>query len=76
MQTEPPTPKPQVQIPTTATEPVMMSPSRFTPRPKRRVYVDPEEMSWYIEQISLSLSPHKAITRVDGIWPVGFMYKV
>ena len=76
MQTEPPTPKPQVQITTTTTEPVMMSPSRFIPKQKRRVYVDPEEMSWYIEQISLSLSPHKGITRSDGVWPMAFLYKV
>jgi hypothetical protein len=76
MQTEPPTPKPQVQIPTTTNEPLTLTPSRFIPKPKRRVYVDPEEMSWYIEQISLSLSPYKAMTRSDSVWPVGFLYKV
>jgi hypothetical protein len=53
-----------------------MTPSRFIAKPKRRVYVDGEEMSWYIEQISLSLSPHKSITRSDAVWPVGFLYKV
>ena len=75
MQT-PSTPKPQVHIPTTTTEPVTLTPTRFIPKQKRRVYVDPEEMSWYIEQISLSLSPYKAMTRSDGIWPTAFLYKV
>ena len=75
MQKEVQTPKPQVQIPaTTSTEPVIVTPSRFIAKPKRRIYVEPEEMSWYIEQISLSLSPHKSMTRSDGIWP--FLYKV
>jgi hypothetical protein len=68
------TPKPQVEIPVSA-EPVVMTPSRFTPKPKRRLYVDPEEMSWYIEQISLSLSPHRQLTR-ETIWPMAFLYKV
>lgn len=54
-----------------------MSPPRFTPPPpKRKVYVDAEEMSWYIEQISLSLSPYKSITRSDTVWPMAFLYKV
>jgi hypothetical protein len=75
MQT-PPTPKPQVQIPTTTTEPVTLTPTRFIPKQKRRVYVDPEEMSLYIEQISLSLSPYKSMTRSESIWPTAFLYKV
>jgi len=55
----------------------LVSPPRFTPPPpKRKVYVDAEEMSWYIEQISLSLSPHKSITRSDSVWPMAFLYKV
>ena len=67
--------KPSIQIPV-STEPIIMTPSRFIPKPKRRLYVDPEEMSWYIEQISLSLSPHKKITRPDSVWPMAFLYKV
>lgn len=76
------TPRPQIQVPIetkplTQTCPVVVSPPRFTPPPpKRRVYVDAEEMSWYIEQISLSLSPHKSITRSDSVWPMAFLYKV
>jgi hypothetical protein len=77
------TPRPQINLPTETppqkpvTHPyTLMSPSRFVPLPKRKVYVDAEEMSWYIEQISISLSPHKSITRSDSVWPTAFLYKV
>ena len=63
--------KPQIQIPV-STEPVRPA-CRFIPKPKRRIYVDPEEMSWHIEQISLSLSPKQ--TR-ENVWPMAFLYKV
>jgi hypothetical protein len=66
--------KPQIQIPVSA-EPTIMTATRFIPKPKRRIYVDPEEMSWHIEQISLSLSPHRQMTR-ESIWPMAFLYKV
>ena len=35
---------------------------------KRRVYVDPEEMSRYIEQISLSMGPRYTLR--SDIWPL------
>lgn len=41
----------------------------FVPQKKRRVYVDPEEMSRYIEQISLSMGPRYLPLRSD-IWPL------
>jgi hypothetical protein len=66
--------KPQIQIPV-STEPVIMTARRFIPTPKRRIYVDAEEMSWHIEQISLSLSPTPKVTR-ENVWPMAFLYKV
>jgi hypothetical protein len=68
--------KPQIQIPVSvSTEPIIMTPTRFIPKPKRRLYVDPEEMSWHIEQISLSLSPTPKGMR-ESVWPMAFLYKV
>ena len=65
--------KPQIQIPASVSvEPIIMTPTRFIPKPKRRLYVDPEEMSWYIQQISMSLSPDNHITR-KSIWPAAFL---
>lgn len=66
--------KPQIQIPVSV-EPIIMTPTRFIPKPKRRLYVDPEEMSWYIQQISMSISPDNHITS-KRVWPMAFLYKV
>jgi hypothetical protein len=76
------TQRPQINVPnesvlqTTLTIPLITPPPFIPPPPKRKVYVDAEEMSWYIEQISLSMASHKKMTRSDSVWPIAFAYKV